>query len=142
MRGPSTSVIRKFGLSVMVVVLGLIAVSFASAQTRPKASVDVPRPDIILTQPTALKTGENQFEVIVKNADGQPINEAAVSVVLSHSRTATTGWMWKEVKLEPTGNGAYTGSGKVLSKGKWETTVNVRKDGKKIARKKFMLTAR
>ena len=142
MRGLSTRVTRTFELSVMAGVFGVISVSIASAQARPQASVVPPRPDIILTQPTALKTGENQFEVIVKNVDGQPINDAAVSVVLSHSRTATTGWMWKEVKLEPTGKGAYTGSGKVLSKGKWETTVNVRKDGKRIARKKFMLTAR
>ena len=141
MRGPFTSVICRLAVSTTVTIFGLMAVSSAKAQTKPKVNVNVSGPDIALTQPTALKTGDNEFEVIVKGAGGAPVNDAAVSVVMVMSRTATNGWMYKEVKLRPAGNGMYMGSGRVASRGKWETTVKVRKDGKKIGQKKVILTA-
>lgn len=140
MKASYASAIRTFAFSGMVAVFGVMAASSAAAQTTANAS-GRRGPDITLTQPTALKTGENQFEVVIKGGGGEPINDAAVSVVLAMSRTATNGWMWKEVKLTPSGNGMYMGSGKVASRGKWETTIKVKKDGKKIAQKKVTLIA-
>lgn len=101
------------------------------------------RPDITLAQPTALSTGENRFEVTVKGADGQPINDAVVFVVMTTTRIPATGWLWKEVKLTPSGNGTYAGSGRLPRAPKWtkwETTIQVKKDGKRLGQKKVTLT--
>src|SRR5258705_13813914 len=115
MRGPYTSVVCRLAVSATVTIFGAMGASSANAQTKLNVNVNPSRPDITLTQPTALKTGDNEFEVIVKGAGGAPVNDAAVSVVLVMSRTATNGWMYKKVKLQPAGNGMYMGSGEVAS---------------------------
>jgi YtkA-like len=60
----------------------------AGAQTKPKSKMA--GPDIMLMQPTAPKTGDNQFEVMVKGADGEPVNDADVSVTLVMPKTGFT----------------------------------------------------
>ena len=134
-----SKITRLISVSTIAIFCGVIGASPAIAQTSINVSTD--RPDISLTQPTALKTGDNQFEVTVKTASGEPINDAVVSVVLLKHRTATNGWMWKKVKLTPSGSGMYMGSGKVAAKGKWETTIKVKKGGQKIGQKKVTLVA-
>ena len=118
--------------------LALLALAtVAAAQTRP--NVREAALNIALAQPATLKTGENQFEVTVKGADGHPINDAIVSVVLTTSRLPARGWLWKEVKLTPSGNGMYVGAGTLPNAPKWETTIKVKKDGKKIGQRKVTL---
>lgn len=120
--------------------LALLALAtVAAAQTRPNVKGAVL--DITLAQPATLKTGENQFEVTVKGADGQPINDAIVTVVLTTSRLPAQGWLWKEVKLTPSGNGMYMGAGALPNAPKWETTIKVKKDGKKIGQRKVTLAS-
>ena len=143
MRGSrKRNVIRTFVVSAVVAVFGVVAVSSATAQTKPKAKAKAAGPDIMLMQPTAAKSGDNQFEVMVKGADGKPISDADVSVVLVMPKTATMAEMRNEVKLKPSGNGMYMGSGNVMMAGKWNTTVMVMKDGKDIGQKKVTLTAK
>ena len=96
----------------------------------------------MLMQPTAAKTGDNQFEVMVKSADGKPISDADVSVILLMPKTATMAEMRNEAKLKPSGNGMYMGAGNVMMAGKWTTTVMVMKNGKDIGQKKVTLTAK
>ena len=123
-----------------VVAIGALALS---AQAKPKAkSTPVAGADIMLMQPTAAKTGDNQFEVMVKGADGKPVGDADVSVVLVMPKTATMAEMRNEVKLKATGNGMYTGSGKVMMAGTWNATVMVMKNGKDVGEKKVALTAK
>jgi len=143
MRGFCTSsVIRRFVVSAVVAAFGAVAASSATAQAKPKAKAKAAGPDIMLMQPTAAKSGDNQFEVMVKGADGKPINDAEVSLVLVMPKTATMAEMRNEVKLKPSGNGMYMGSGNVMMAGKWNTTVMVMKDGKDIGQKKVTLTAK
>jgi hypothetical protein len=114
-----------------------------SAQAKPNAkSAKAGGADIMLMQPTAAKTGDNQFEVMVKGADGKPISDAEVSVVLVMPKSATMAEMRNEVKLKSTGNGRYAGSGNVMMAGKWTTTVMVMKNGKDVGEKKVTLTAK
>ena len=67
---------------------------------------------------------------------------ADVSVLLVMPKTATMAEMRNEVKLKPTGNGMYMGSGNVGMAGKWNTTVMVMKSGKDVGQKKVTLTAK
>ena len=136
------SAIQTVAAGLMVAAFSLLAVSSATAQAKPKAKTKTAGPDIMLMQPTAAKTGENQFEVMVKGADGKPISDADVSVILLMPKTATMAEMRNEVKLKPSGNGMYMGAGNVMMAGKWTTTVMVMKNGKDIGQKKVILTAK
>ena len=49
----------------------------------PKAAAKVSKLDIMLMKPAAagLKSGDNQFEVMVNGADGKPVSDADVSIL-------------------------------------------------------------
>ena len=126
----------------VVAAFSLVAASSATAQAKPKAKAKTAGPDIMLMQPTAAKTGDNQFEVMVKGADGKRINDADVSVVLVMPKTAKMAEMRNEVKLKPSGNGMYMGSGNVMMAGTWNATVMVMRGGKDIGQKKVTLAAK
>jgi hypothetical protein len=134
--------VRIATVSVAAMVFSAMAVSSEAAQATPKAKTAKAGLDIMLMQPTAAKTGDNQFEVMVKGADGKPVSDADVSVVLVMPKTATMAEMRNEVKLKASGNGMYMGSGNVMMAGKWTTTVMVMKGGKDIGQKKGALTAK
>ena len=140
----STSIrecVRFIGAAAVIIGIAVSADATISAQAKPTAAKPAGA-DIMLMQPTAAKTGDNQFEVMVKGADGKPISDADVSVVLVMPKTATMAEMRNEVKLKATGNGMYTGSGNVMMAGKWTTTVMVMKNGKDIGEKKVIVTAK
>jgi hypothetical protein len=125
-----------------VAAFGVLMASPAAAQPKPKPKPKMAGPDIMLMKPMAPKTGANEFEVMVKGVDGKPVNDADVSVVLVMPKTATMAEMRNEVKLKPSGNGMYMGSGNVLMAGKWNATVMVMKDGKDVGQKKVTVTAK
>src|SRR5262249_26834508 len=130
-------------IAAVVTFAALALASAMSAQEKPKAkSGKAAGPDIMLMQPTAAKSGDNQFEVMVKGADGKPSADAEVSVVLVMPKTATMAEMRNEVKLKASGDGMYRGSGNVMMAGKWSATVMVMKGGKDIGDKKVTLTAK
>src|SRR5882672_11796123 len=109
-----------------VTVLTMLAAAAASAQTTPKPKASkAAAPDIMLMQPTALKAGDNQFEVMVKGADGKPVAGADVSVLFVMPKTATMGEMRNEVKLKASEPGMYMGPGNVMMAGKWNVTISV-----------------
>jgi len=128
-----------------VVAMGLavtaVTGSTASAQVKNAPSKKA-GPNIMLMQPTAPKTGDNQFEVMVKGADGKPISDADVSVVLVMPKTATMAEMRNEVKLKSSGKGMYMGSGNVMMAGTWNAAVTVKQGGNEIGQKKVTVTAK
>lgn len=125
-----------------VIAMSLTAASTAAAQAKPKPQAKMAGPEIMLMQPAALKSGDNQFEVMVKGADGKPVSDADVSILFVMPKTATMAEMRNEVKLKSSGNGMYTGPGNVMMVGKWNVTISVKRGGKEIGQKKVTLTAK
>jgi len=146
MRNHSTSLHRFVtfvGSNVVVAAFAFASASPAVAQAKTKSKAAKPAGvDVMLMKPTAVKAGENQFEVMVKGADGKPINDADVSLLFVMPKTATMAGMRNEVKLKPSGNGMYVGPGNVMMAGTWNTTVSVKQGGKEIGQKKVTLTAK
>jgi hypothetical protein len=122
----------------VVVALGILAASPAAAQAKPKAK----GLDIMLMQPKAVKSGANDFEVMVKGVDDKPLIGADVSVLFVMPKTATMAEMRNEVKLKPSGAGMYMGSGNVMMAGTWNVTVSVKQSGKEVGHKTLALTAK
>src|SRR5258708_29525539 len=118
--------------------------SAAQAPAKSGTKAKSARLNIMLMKPTAVKTGDNQFEVMVNGADGKPVSDADVSVVfvMPAMPAMKMAEMRNEVKLKPAGDGTYTGPGNVMMAGKWNVTVNVKRGGKELGQKKQTLTAK
>jgi len=96
------------------------------------------------TQPDPPKTGESVFEVAVKDAKGQPVADADVSVQLFMPAMPTMNMpaMRNETKLPHVGGGVYRGPGQVMMAGRWDATVIVTKGGQQLGRKQLAVAAK
>jgi RND family efflux transporter MFP subunit len=105
----------------------------------------VARLDITLrTIPDPAKTGDNQFEVVVKDASGKSIDDAEVSVQLLMPAMPTMNMpaMRNDVTLTPAGGGVYRGSGEIMMTGRWDATVTVTRGGQRLASTQVAVVAR
>ena len=101
-----------------------------------------PTIDIMLTsKPSPPKTGDNTFEVMVKDAAGKPITDAEVTAMFYMPKMGAMPEMKNNVTLKHQKEGTYTGTGQVMMAGKWDVTVMVKRAGKEIGSKKFPVTA-
>lgn len=101
--------------------------------------------DIVFrTQPDPPRTGESLFEVAVKDAGGQPVADADVSVQLFMPAMPTMNMpaMRNETKLPHVGGGVYRGPGQVMMAGRWDVTITVAKGGQQLGRKQLAVVAR
>lgn len=115
----------------------------AAAQTAAK-NAPARKLDIAFTSsPKPTKTGNNTFDVTVKDAAGKPVTGADVSVLLFMPAMPAMKMpeMRNEVKLNHAGAGKYTGTGQVMAGGMWTVTVSVKENGAEVGQKKLTLTA-
>lgn len=126
---------RRIVAAALIIVAAAIAPSVA-AQTR-AASLT------LTTRPSPLGLGQNLFEVLVKDAKGQPVINADVSLVLVMPADPKTKHpeMRSEGTLNNVGAGKYNGIAMVTMAGDWNVTVAASRSGKEIARKTQRLTA-
>jgi RND family efflux transporter MFP subunit len=106
----------------------------------PKLSLDI----TVRTTPDPPTTGENQFEVTVKDPAGKPIDNADVSLQFFMPAMPTMNMpaTRNEVKLPAAGNGVYRGPGQVLMAGRWETTVTVSRNGQRLGAKQLPMVSK
>ena len=119
--------------------------SYQAPPDQPAAAAPAQRIDITFrSQPDPPRTGENTFEVAVRDASGQPISDAEVSVTFFMAAMPTMNMpaMRNETKLPHVGSGVYRGPGQVLMAGRWDTTVSVSKGGQRLSSKRVSLVAK
>jgi hypothetical protein len=112
-------------------------------QTAPAASTQ--SLDITLRpQPDPPRTGENMLEVTVRNAEGEPVADAEVTVTFFMPAMPTMNMpaMRNQAKLPPAGGGVYRGSGQVMMAGRWDVTVDVSRGGQRLGSRQFAVVAR
>ena len=97
----------------------------------------------LTTRPSPLGLGQNLFEVVIKDAKGQPVTDADVALVLVMPADPKTKHpeMRTEGRLNKAGAGKYSGIAMVTMAGDWDVTVTASRKGKEIARKKQKMTA-
>jgi hypothetical protein len=124
----------------LLIQIGTAAAAQTAAKAAPARKLDI----AFTSTPKPAKTGDNMFEVTVKDAAGQPVTNADVSVLLFMPAMPAMKMaeMRNEVKLQPAGAGKYTGTGQVMMGGMWTVTVSVKEGGKEVAQKKLTLTAK
>jgi len=137
---------RQSVVVVSIAILGAMVASASAAQTPAKSTAKAKpaRLNIMLMKPTAAKTGDNQFEVMVQGADGKPVSNADVMVLLVMPGMPAKKMpeMRNEVMLKQAEAGMYTGTSQVAMAGKWNVTVSVKQAGKELGQKKLTLTAK
>jgi len=96
------------------------------------------------SEPSPLRTGDNRFEVVVKDKSGKPVSDAAVSLAfyLAPMPSMQMPAMRNTVKLTSAGNGAYRGEGSVGMAGAWDVTITVTRGPQQLGSKKVKVTAR
>lgn len=95
-------------------------------------------------QPDPPRTGENTFEVVVRDSSGQPISDADVAVTFFMAAMPTMNMpaIKNSAKLPPAGGGIYRGSGQVVMAGRWDVTVDVSRAGQRLGSRQFAVVAR
>jgi Cu(I)/Ag(I) efflux system membrane fusion protein/cobalt-zinc-cadmium efflux system membrane fusion protein len=119
--------------------------SYQAPPDRPAATSSERRLDITFrSQPDPPRTGENTFDVVVRDASGQPIADAEVSVTFFMAAMPTMNMpaMRNQTKLPAAGNGVYRGSGQVMTPGRWDVTVDVSRGGQRLGSRQFAVTAK
>jgi hypothetical protein len=95
-------------------------------------------------QPDPPRTGENTFEVTVRDPAGLPVPDADVSVTFFMAAMPTMNMpaMRNQAKLPPAGGGVYRGAGQVMMAGRWDVTVDVSRGGQRLGSRQFAVVAR
>lgn len=136
---------RTFGLTAATAAIALaitMAGPYHVAAAQQPAAGKKPTVDITLTsKPSPPKTGDNTFEVRVKDAAGKPITDAEVTAMFYMGAMGAMPEMKNTVTLKHQKEGRYVGTGQVMMAGKWDVTVTVKRAGKEIGSKKFPVTA-
>ena len=124
-------------------IVAVASIIFAVAAAPPGAAQAPAASLTLTTRPSPLGLGQNLFEVLVKDAKGQPVTNADVSVVLVMPADPKTKHpeMRTEGKMNNVGAGKYNGIAMVTMAGDWDVTVAASRRGKQLARKTQRLTA-
>lgn len=95
------------------------------------------------TEPAAPHAGDNTFVVALKDARGQAISDADVSVVLFMPPMPAMNMpaARSDAKLLAAGNGVYRGTGEVMFPGRWDVTVHVSRGGQSLGARQFAVVA-
>lgn len=103
------------------------------------------RLDILFrSQPDPPRTGDNIFEVTVKDPSGQAVTDADVSIIFYMAAMPSMNMpaMRNEARLRPAGGGVYRGSGQMMMAGRWNVTINVTRGGQRLDSKQLTAVTR
>jgi RND family efflux transporter MFP subunit len=96
------------------------------------------------TIPDPPRSGEDVFEVTVKDSAGRPVSDAEVQVLFYMAPMPSMNMpaMRSEAKLGHVENGIYRAPGTVLMAGRWDVIVTVNRGGQRIGTRQVTTVAR
>ena len=95
-----------------------------------------------ILEPKSAKVGKNQVRLLVKDAEGKPIENAEVNLTVSMPQMGAMPPMSSHGRLRHVGNGVYEGQIEIEMAWTWQTLVTVSKNGKPIGSAELTITAR
>jgi Cu(I)/Ag(I) efflux system membrane fusion protein len=95
------------------------------------------------SEPDPPRAGITTFVVRVADADGRPVTDAEVAVVLFMPAMPSMNMpaMKSDGRLSHAGGGQYRGAVEILMNGRWDATVTVTRGGRVLATRSFSITA-
>jgi Cu(I)/Ag(I) efflux system membrane fusion protein/cobalt-zinc-cadmium efflux system membrane fusion protein len=111
-----------------------------SSPDAPAAGVSV----TFTTEPSPPRSGDNTYDVRLTGSDGTAIADAQVKVTLYMPPMPSMNMpaMTSDATLTHVGGGLYRGTGNVSMAGRWDVTIAVTRDGRRLASKQTTLVAR
>jgi hypothetical protein len=94
------------------------------------------------TDPSPARVGTNALRVAIRDASGQPIEGAEVSVRLFMPQMGSMVPMESRAMLQEQGAGLYAGEVEIPLAWTWDTTVTVRKEGRVVGTAQANIMAR
>jgi hypothetical protein len=96
------------------------------------------------TDPNPPRSGDNTYDVRVTDSRGQAIADAQVKVTLYMPPMPSMNMpaMMSDAALTHVADGLYRGKGTVSMAGRWDVTIAVTRDGRRLASKQTTLVAR
>ena len=96
------------------------------------------------SRPDPPASGDNAFEVTVKEPDGTPITDATVAVAFSMPAMPSMNMpaMRSDAVLTHAGDGTYRGVGQLAMGGTWNVLVTVTRAEQRIGTSKFSVVAK
>lgn len=91
-------------------------------EARPGLAVEI-------LEPKQARVGRNIFHLRIKDAAGLPVENAEVEVTLLMPAMGTMAPISATARLQPSGQGEYTGTIEIPTSFSWQTTVTVKKGG-------------
>jgi uncharacterized GH25 family protein len=141
-RIPTTGLVGLMAVTAAIALaIGIATPRHAEAAQQPAAGKKPMLDIMLMSKPSPPKTGENTFEVMVKDAAGKPVTDAEVTAMFFMAKMGNMPEMKNNVTLKHQKDGTYVGTGQVMMAGKWDVTVSVKRAGKEIGSKKFPVTA-
>lgn len=113
-----------------------------SAATAAPAGMAAQNLQVEILEPKAAKVGNNSIRLLAKDAQGNPIPDAEISVSLFMPQMGNMAPMRSEATLKPMGQGQYAGEINIPMAWTWETTVTAKKGGTNVGSAKTSITAR
>lgn len=95
-----------------------------------------------ILEPKGAKVGKNQVRLLVKDAEGKPIEGAEVNLTVSMPQMGAMPPMSSQGTLRHIGNGVYEGQIEIVMAWTWQTRVTVSKNGNLIGSAELTITAR
>jgi hypothetical protein len=94
--------------------------------------------------PDPPRSGENVFEVTLKDAAGRPVTDADVMVLFYMAPMPSMNMpaMRSDARILHVGGGIYRGQGHVSMGGRWDVTVVATRGGTRVAAKSFAIVAK
>jgi YtkA-like len=96
------------------------------------------------SEPDPPKSGDNTIEVTVRQPDGTPVTDAAVTAVFLMPAMPAMNMpaMRSETKLTHVEGGLYRGMGQLSMAGTWNVTVTATREGEPLGRRSFSVVAK
>ena len=116
-------------------------------QARPASPASVATEGVAIdfrSEPDPPKSGDNTIEVTVRQPDGTPVTDAAVTAVFLMPAMPAMNMpaMRSETKLTHVEGGLYRGMGQLAMAGTWNVTVTATRDGEPVGRRSFSVVAK
>jgi len=135
---------RKSVMSGIAMVAAVLAVAGCGGQGEPAGDTSGGLEITFHSDPEPPTPGDNGFIVTVRDAEGQPVTDAHVSVefVMPAMPEMDMPEMRGRTDLAHEGDGRYGGRGDVMMAGGWEVTITVSRDGRSLGTRTLSVIAR
>jgi Cu(I)/Ag(I) efflux system membrane protein CusA/SilA len=132
----------------VVILCAVVVASCGGSQSAPSSPAQTGKAGemtvTFTSEPHPPQSGDNTFIVTVKQPDGSPVTDGAITAVFSMPAMPSMNMppMRSEAALTPAGDGTYRGTGELSMGGTWNVEIVISRNGQDVGTAKFSVIAK